>query len=201
MKLYSYVVARDYGFAPNPFFGICSLATCKPQIRGTAQIGDWIVGTGSKRTGLDGYLVFAMRVEEALTYDDYWHTERFRSKRPQLKGSRKQAFGDNIYHRHPKTGRWLQENSHHSLASGRPNIRNIKRDTSVSRVLLGTDFTYWGKDAPKIPEAFRDYDGHDLCHQHPGHKCHFPNDFVMAVVALLRTLDRGYAGLPREFHR
>src|SRR5712671_5339411 len=33
MRLYSYVVARDFGFAPNPFFGVCTLATCKPDIR------------------------------------------------------------------------------------------------------------------------------------------------------------------------
>src|SRR5262245_31415483 len=45
VRLYSYVVARDYGFAPNPFYGFCTLATCKPDIRRTADIGDWIVGT------------------------------------------------------------------------------------------------------------------------------------------------------------
>jgi hypothetical protein len=49
MVLHSYVVARDYGFAPNPFFGVCTLATCKPLIRRIAHIGDWIVGTGSKK--------------------------------------------------------------------------------------------------------------------------------------------------------
>ena len=32
MKLYSYIVARDFGFAPNPFYGFCTLATCKPKI-------------------------------------------------------------------------------------------------------------------------------------------------------------------------
>jgi hypothetical protein len=42
-------VARDYGFAPNPFFGVCTLATCKPKIRKAAAIGDWVVGTGSSR--------------------------------------------------------------------------------------------------------------------------------------------------------
>src|SRR5712692_10528871 len=49
VKLYSYVVARDYGFAPNPFFGFCTLATCKPEIRKAAAIDDWVIGTGSKR--------------------------------------------------------------------------------------------------------------------------------------------------------
>ena len=48
MTIYSYVVARDYGFAPNPFYGCCTLATCKPIIRRMAQVGDWVIGTGSK---------------------------------------------------------------------------------------------------------------------------------------------------------
>jgi len=42
-SLYSYVVRYDSGFAPNPFGGYCTLATCKPEIRKTAQLGDWLV--------------------------------------------------------------------------------------------------------------------------------------------------------------
>lgn len=47
MNLFSYIVARDYGFAPNPFPPYCTLATCKPGIRNSAQKGDWIIGLGS----------------------------------------------------------------------------------------------------------------------------------------------------------
>ncbi len=71
MTLYCYVVARDYGFAPNPFFGVCTLATCKPKIRKRAQVGDWIVGMGSKVHGSEGRLVFAMKVSATCTYDEY----------------------------------------------------------------------------------------------------------------------------------
>lgn len=44
MKGYSYIVARDYGFAPNPFYGICTLATCKPIIRKHCEVGDYVIG-------------------------------------------------------------------------------------------------------------------------------------------------------------
>jgi hypothetical protein len=64
MRYFSYVVARDYGFAPNPFLGICTLATCKPDIRKAAGVGDWIFGTGSAKWKLTGHLVFAMNVTE-----------------------------------------------------------------------------------------------------------------------------------------
>src|SRR5262249_20801316 len=118
MRLFSYVVARDFGFAPNPFYRLCTLATCKPRIRATAVVGDWIVGTGSKKYDLVGRLVFAMKVDEIVTFDDYWLSPRFIEKRPLLNGSLKQRYGDNIYHRDKKTKKWLQENSHHSLKNG-----------------------------------------------------------------------------------
>ncbi|WP_339744875.1 hypothetical protein [uncultured Rubinisphaera sp.] len=109
MKLYSYVVARDYGFAPNPFHGICTLATCKPIIRAKARPDSWIVGTGSKEISLEGHIVFAMRVTEILTFDEYWSDVRFKCKSPNLRGSLKQAYGDNIYHRDSKSKDWIQD--------------------------------------------------------------------------------------------
>lgn len=39
-NLYAYAITRDLGFAPNPFHGFCTLATCKPGIRKTAKVGD-----------------------------------------------------------------------------------------------------------------------------------------------------------------
>lgn len=32
-RLYAYIMTYDTGFAPNPFFGICTLACCKPKMR------------------------------------------------------------------------------------------------------------------------------------------------------------------------
>jgi hypothetical protein len=118
MRVFSCIVARDYGFAPNPLYGWCTLATCKPRIRAAASIGDWVVGTGAKtKYDLAGHLLYAMQVEEAMEFDAYWNDERFGSKRPALNGSLKQVYGDNIYHR--RRGRWIQADSHHSLENGR----------------------------------------------------------------------------------
>ena len=38
MQLISYKVKHDTGFAPNPYFGILTLATCKPAIRRSSKI-------------------------------------------------------------------------------------------------------------------------------------------------------------------
>ncbi|NNC19890.1 hypothetical protein HJC22_29655 [Corallococcus exiguus] len=201
MKLYSYVVKRDYGFAPNPFFNVCSLATCKPVIRRCASVGDWVAGTGSKRYGLGDRLVFAMRVGETLTFDEYWEDHRFLLKRPNLHGSLKQAFGDNIYHHTPSNGRWRQELSHHSHLRGQTNHANLKADTDTDQVLLSDWFVYFGKDAVEIPEQFRK--GRRETVVHPGGHGHlvnfrpgFEEDFIQWVFSLGQE---GFRGEPKEF--
>lgn len=52
MRLYSYVVKHDTGFAPNPFFGYCTVACCKSEIRLKAEKGHWIVGLTPKAKGI-----------------------------------------------------------------------------------------------------------------------------------------------------
>lgn len=73
MKLYTYIITRDYGFAPNPFYGCCTLATCKPRIRKAAQKDDWIIGFGSLANDsmLKNKIIFAMRVDGKMTFDEY----------------------------------------------------------------------------------------------------------------------------------
>jgi hypothetical protein len=150
MTLYSYVVRWDHGFAPNPFYGVCTLATCKPGIRKHAKIGDWVLGTGSAGRKMADRAVFLMRVESDMTFGEYW-TE-YPLKRAVLNGGMKVRFGDNIYHRNKKTGVWIQEDSRHSQHGAVVNEVNLKRDTGTTdRVLLSTDFVYWGDKAPKMP--------------------------------------------------
>lgn len=199
MRLFSYVVARDYGFAPNPFHGSCTLATCKPMIRKTAQVGDWIIGTGSKENGRDGYLVYAMQVAETMSFGEYWADPRFAPKRPDLGGSNKRAFGDNIY-RQRRDGTWAQENSHHSLHDGTPNPENVSRDTRVDRMLIAYRFAYWGSAGPRIPKRFRDFDGYDVCVLGQGHKCRFPDELVREFLTWFDDLGkRGYLGRPQDW--
>jgi Nucleotide modification associated domain 2 len=162
MRLYSYVVARDYGFAPNPFYGVCSLATCKPILRRKASVGDWVVGTGSASNRLTGHLVYAMKVTEILSFDDYFVDSRFQVKKPNLAGSLKQAFGDNIYSRN-LAEEWQQLDSHHSLQDGSLNPTNIGNDTNPNRLLLSSHFGYFGVAAPEIPLDIRVDGTDDIC--------------------------------------
>ncbi len=145
-----YVVDRDFGFAPNPFHGCCTLATCMPRIRAKAQVDDWVVGMGGSRLKATGRCVYAMRVTETLSFNEYWTSLEYFDKRPVRNGSSVMMVGDNIYHRDQPNEHWQQLDSHHSNPDGTPNPLNINKDTSADRVLVSRDYFYFGVTAPTV---------------------------------------------------
>ena len=102
MRLFAYKMTHDTGFAPNPFWGFLTLATCKPGMRRSKRAGDWIAGFTSK--DLCGHhvgeerLVFLMQVDERIALADYFRDGRFQSRIPQ-NGPVANVYrcGDNIY--------------------------------------------------------------------------------------------------------
>ncbi len=96
----------DNGFAPNPFHGVLTLATCKSAIRRakTRRVGEWIAGTCSKtlarQKGVSvdvGAIIWIGKLSEPpLPYEDYFVDPRFKSKKPS-KTNKKTRCGDNIY--------------------------------------------------------------------------------------------------------
>ncbi len=149
-NLFIYVVDRDFGFAPNPFHGYCTLATCKPRIRSTARIDDWVMGVGGKRLQATGKCIFMMKVSEIITFDMYWSDNRFQAKKSFRNGSSLMMLGDNIYHRNAASGDWIQEDSHHSNPDGSMNLKNLRTDTSSVNVLVSTHFYYFGSAVPSV---------------------------------------------------
>src|ERR1700743_442808 len=107
-RIYSYVLRYDDGAAPNPFWGVCTLTICKPTIRRTAAVGDWVIGTGSanatcndgKQHDLSGSLVYAMRVTHILTLEEYGQVcqKQHRGKIPDIKNPDwRRRMGDCLY--------------------------------------------------------------------------------------------------------
>ena len=73
MKLYSYTIVSDNGYAPNPTGGVCTLAYCMSTMRKTVQIGDYVVGLAGasyrQRVGAQypGYpIIYAMRGTDVI---------------------------------------------------------------------------------------------------------------------------------------
>lgn len=187
MRLFSYIVVYDTGFSPNPFFGYCTLACCKPNIRRSAQPGDWIIGISPKNDG--NRLVYAMKINEKLTFDEYWRDARFEGKKPDFRSGREvDRPGDNIYE--PlANGDFRQLPSFHS--SGRKeDPANKKHDLGGRYVLIAEDFYYFGSEAKPLPD--------ELSGLIVGraHKCNFPEELVTGFLEWVGQFPMGVSARP-----
>lgn len=160
--LYSYVLVKDPGLAPNPYHGYCTLAVCKPKIRAKAQVGDIVIGTGSaaRHVQRGDHMIYEMCVTEVLATAQYWTDPRFIIKKPN-KSSSIRIVGDNIYE--PlDSGEWKQLPSLHCVG-------DIERDLSVQTVLVSDKFVYFGSNSPTLPQNFAK-GSECLIKKGPGHR-------------------------------
>ncbi|NBB53422.1 hypothetical protein GVN24_34660 [Rhizobium sp. CRIBSB] len=192
MNVYRYVIDHDMGFSPNPFHGVCTLANCKPVIRRVASVGDFVLGFGSAASSISGRLIYWMRVEEILTFDEYWIDPRFEKKKPVINGSLIKYFGDNIYHTGDDGG-VLQEWSFHSLPNGDANLKNVTRDTgTTNKILVSNSFGYYGEQALTLPDEFAPVVPHGR-----GHRTVIQGCAVSEIVDwLLNHTELGFVGEP-----
>ncbi len=144
-------------------------------------------------------IIFAMRVGEKLSFQNYWDDPRFSQKKPTFFASLSRAYGDNIYHH--ERGIWIQEDSHHSLPGGAVNVSNLNRDTNADSVLIGTDFVYWGEAAPRVPAELQAVvSGEDLYPSSRSHRSNFSDSFVRAVNKWFSEIyPRGIQGRPTSW--
>lgn len=186
MRLCSYVVVHDYGFAPNPFHGYCTLAACTPNHQGLRlDAGDWLLGNSSVATG--NRLVYAMRVTEVMDFDRYFREARFAAKKARHEGWQNQC-GDNIYYR-DEAGQWRQALAFYHTEAGR-----LRKDTVHPRVFISDFFFYFGGQAPAVPAEFG-----SLIRTSQGCRCNHDTGTVAAFVEwLTSTYSPGVHGLPRD---
>ena len=140
MKICSYVMTRDTGFAPNPFHGFCTLAACTPNHQGAKLIkGDWIAGFFTDTE--PPCLVYAMQVDKIIRYDDYYRDSLFQCKKPRLSGSAEERCGDNLYHRN-RSGKWIRDKGPYHQDD-----HSFDQDTRYAIVYVGTRYAYFGGNA------------------------------------------------------
>ena len=164
-KLYSYKMTHASGFAPNPYYGVLTLATCKPQMRNNTKIGNWIAGWTSKNmrgcrsksenkysTEIgEERLIYLAKVTDKLSYNDYW--EKHPEKRPDIYSKVfERRYGDNIYQpsKDDPTGFVLVKNMHHCTKE--------KKDCDLKSkyVLICSEFYYFGIERSlEIPKELR----------------------------------------------
>jgi hypothetical protein len=192
MKLHSYTVMHDRGFSPNPFWGYCTLACCKPVIRRTAEDGDWVAGLSSKADG--NRLVYAMQIEEILTYQAYYRDSRFAAKIPDYSTGRiVHRCGDNIYKPLPDGG-FQQLRSMHSEGTNE-NPETKAHDLSGGNVLIAQTFYYFGSQALSLPEEL------EVLRAGRGHKNRFSSDDICRFLDFISRQGTGVHASPATWRQ
>lgn len=182
MKLYSYALRYDDGAAPNPFWGICTLAIRKPSIRLAAEVDDWIVGLGAVDSPLGDIadsVVYAMKVTSKLTleeYDQFCKTFLPRKMPDWRNRDHRMRMGDCVYHyvagRYPK-----MRTSIHTE-------ENLQKDLSGKYALLSKQFYYFGDRPVKLGEGL-----HSLMETAQGHGFRSDQGSVDLFVNWIEGLD------------
>lgn len=179
-RIFRYVVRVDCGSAPRPYGGFCTLAICKPRIRKAAAVGDWVVGF---RSHASDQVVYAMKVAEILSFQQYWIDARFQDRRPHAS-----PIPDNIY--------CQQENGEFQQVPNPVHDEgNIAGDLSGYNVLIGTRFWYFGAASVALPT--------ELIHLvpyprgHTVHKNRRPDD-IAQMERWLAAWPHGVHGEPRD---
>jgi len=190
-KLYSYLMTHDSGFAPNPFFGCLTLATCMTDIRRTKKVGNWVAGFAGKalvRKCADlgvpirhQGLIYLMEIGETLTFDEYFNDHRFQSKKAIPLGTNNvtQERGDNIYCSDSQ-GKFRQlENDNHDEGE-------LIKDTKGKYVLVANQFYYFGRNCP-VPDASWQSMGVRVPDRYIGYGCESDETAVDGLVSFLET--------------
>lgn len=146
--IYLYKMTTDNGGAPCVYTGVLSLAICKPQIRTSAKLGDWIVGFGGKSVPeLKGRLIYIAKVTKVADNGTYYSENEYRP-RP-----------DCVYSRDESGYKWRDGSKYHGPDQ-------LERDLGApdsfgnARVLLSDVFVYSGKKLQPSIERIKDvYEG------------------------------------------
>lgn len=165
-----YRMTHDTGFAPNPFHGWCTLATCTPNHMRAAQIGPGTIIVGvegnklrDKRRCKNGpesttkrCIVYYMVVgERQLSFDEYFSDPRFGAKKVDAAGSPIERVGDNVYYWDDSIG-GLDSLPDHEHFDYRGN-EVMEQDKKGNRVFVGNTFYYFGDRGIPLPDNMDKY--------------------------------------------
>lgn len=201
-KLYSYLMTHDSGFAPNPFFGFLTLATCMADIRRTKNVGDWIAGFAgkalvrkSRERGISinhQGLIYLMRIGEIIPLDAYFDDPRFQEKKSIALGTNDtvRERGDNIYCSDGDGGFRQIENDNHDQGE-------MAKDIGGKNVLVADAYYYFGRSCPVPPASWRSLNVR-VPDRYIAHGCQSDQAAVQNALQFLRSsgFDAGLHGVP-----
>jgi hypothetical protein len=183
MKLYSYTLRYDDGAAPNPFWGVCTLAIRKPSIRLAAEVEDWIVGLGSAKSpigDISDHVVYAMKVTSKMTleeYDQFCKTFVIKKKPDWRNRDYRMRMGDCIYN-------YIAGSTNPKIRTGVHIEANMEKDLGGLYALVSKQYYYFGDQPVKLPDDLR-----PIMHTTQGHKSDANQDYVDLFVNWIESLD------------
>jgi len=192
MRLWSYVIVRDKGLAPNPFWGYCTLALCTPNHQGiNADIGDWILGHSDCRTG--NKLILLMQVDEKKTFDEYYRDPKYEKKKPFIKGTWQERVGDNMYYLNNKGEYHQHKTKYHNTDQER---KKDLRYSSKKIVFISKSFYYFGEKMIPIPKEYKSLIG-------TSHGCSSKHDerVVKDFLEWIKRHPKGKHADPRDINK
>lgn len=168
-KLYSYIIQSDTGFAPNPYFGICTLACCKSSMRRNIgdkllkelnisnireitekekkhirELGYWIIAIAGHNVEKENNVpyrsvVYVMQITDILDFESYYIMYPY--KRKNFGEGMLYQKGDNLF------------SANYSGIEEQENLKNSNQNEKILKgkyVLLSDNFIYFGKAAYDI---------------------------------------------------
>ena len=181
-KIYYYKLTCDNNGAPCIQDGMLSLAICKPMIRSSAEVGDWIFGFAANSLNNTNPLIYVAKVTEKKEGKDYYSSKEF-SKRE-----------DCVYSFENGKFFWRPGSLHHSESNLEQDLGRYP-DYSRSHVILSrnNDFRYFGKKATDTyKKDFKEI--HDAVqHLGRGHRDHLDPILKEKFISLQEMLWEKYS--------
>ena len=171
--IWRYSLVADNGMAPCVEQGILTLCLCKPLIRKSACVGEWVVGFVPKRVN-DGrvHVAWAGRIAKSVSMGDY---EKGFSDRQ-----------DAIYKLTEPGWKFLRDDYHEEIRD---------RDLNGKNALIFEPFWYWGGNGIAAPEDIA-----ELAHYYVGQtaKNSSPERIARLEEWLRSVAEPGVHGKPRD---
>jgi putative DNA base modification enzyme with NMAD domain len=180
-RIWRYVLATDNGMAPCAEQGILSLCLCKPMIRRSAGVGEWVVGFVPRRiNGGRVHVAWAGQIAESVSMGDY--EKRFPGRRDAIYRLVESKWGE------PDILVPLRDDYH-------ADERNRSRDRKGKNVLIFRAFWYWGSVGINAPDEIV-----DLAHYYVGQstKNSSPEKIARLEAWLRSVAEPGIHGEPRD---
>lgn len=133
-RLYIYKCPTDCGTAPCVDDGLYTLAICKPRIRQSAEVGDWVFAFGCNNEDPPNRLICIAIVSDVLTLGRYYDEPQYQHR------------SDNIYRR--RQDGHLEHGGHtpvHATERDRQKDIGLGPVHRQAVVLIAKDFRYFGR--------------------------------------------------------